>query len=98
MPTNNTKQHTTRPKSLLSQSAILILSGYLVGISAGRTVDPALQFSIHAAGMIGFIAFLGLGHLSRIKLEWEAKALEQAIARAWVAQLLGAPLFGRGRP
>ena len=81
MATRKTKQHTKRSQSLLSQSAILILSGYLVGVSAGQTTDPALQFSIHAAGMIGMIAFLGLGHLSRTKSEREADALERAIDR-----------------
>ena len=79
MVTNNTKQQKRRSKVLLSQSAILILSGYLVGISAGQTANPALQFSIHAAGMVGLIAFLGLGHLSRIRSERENDALEQAI-------------------
>ncbi|MCH7688455.1 MAG: hypothetical protein IH899_17530 [Planctomycetes bacterium] len=81
MATNKTKQQNRRPQSLLSQSAILILSGYLVGVSAGLTANPALQFSIHAAGMIGLIAFFGLGHLSRIKREREADALEQTIDR-----------------
>ena len=81
MTTNKTKQQKRRPKSLLSQSAILILSGYLVGVSSGQIANPALQFSIHAAGMIGLIAYIGLGHLSRIRSEREADALEQAIDR-----------------
>ena len=81
MATHNTNQQKRSPNSFLSQSAILILSGYLVGVSAGQTANPALQFSIHAAGMVGLIAFLGLGHLSRIKSEREADALVQAVDR-----------------
>lgn len=50
--------------SILSQSTILILSGYLVGIAASQTTSIAMQFSIHAAGMTGFVAYIALRYLT----------------------------------
>jgi len=68
-------------KSLVGQSSILILSGFLIGIAAGRVAPPGMELPVLAAGALGLAAYLVAG-LSAAKRRRRAaiSARDQAVS------------------
>ena len=67
---------------LLSTSTILILSGFLIGLTVGRTVGEDLSPYVLASGLAGFMAYLGLdAAASRREEEGQSRDKEQMESR-----------------
>ena len=71
---NEAEQLIRRP--LISQTSILILSAFLIGMSSGQTFEHTNQIYGFFAGWAGLVAFLGLKYANRRKQAAE-------IQRAW---------------
>ncbi len=50
--------------AVLSHTTILILSAFLFGLVAGQHVSPVVEMYVYLAGIIGLIAYFGLGLVS----------------------------------
>lgn len=67
-------KNTGEAPPLLSASTILILSGFLIGLTVGRMVGNDLSPFVLACGLAGFLAYLGLDvAATRRKEELEAE-------------------------
>ncbi len=66
MPENkNAKRKKANEKSLVSNSSILILSGFLIGTVSQQVAGPSAQMYVLLGGTIGLVAYLGLACLAR---------------------------------
>lgn len=77
MRTNAPPPAPVRP--LLSHSTILILSGFLIGMVAHNYVQSQAAPYVYLTGIVGLIAYLGLGQLARSRQKRaESLACERA--------------------
>jgi hypothetical protein len=62
-------QRPARPegRSVLSACTVLILSGFVLGMSIGVELAPEFQLMICIAGLTGLVAYLGLDHLAHLR-------------------------------
>lgn len=76
--TNPSSKRTTRDEehAILSTSSILILSGFLVGLTVGCEIGDDLSPFVLASGLAGFVAYLGLDVVATRRRE-EMVAAEQ---------------------
>jgi hypothetical protein len=72
----DTQSHDTH---VLSHSTILILSGFLIGIGAGKAATPALENVVLLAGIGGLIAYIGLDSAARRRNQ---RATQAAVEKA----------------
>ncbi len=70
---------------MLSASTILILSGFLIGLTTSSGLTGEMQRLVFFAGLVGVLAFIGLDHVAeRRRLRQEAKEqqlIEDRLAR-----------------
>ncbi len=67
-------------KPLLSHSTILILSAFLIGVTAGKASSLQIELMIYLTGSVGLIAYFLLGQLARRrKQKTERLATRQAV-------------------
>ena len=69
-PIDHHRAHSEKP--LLSNSSILILSGFLLGMVITDFIPPAFRVSAILGGTVGVIAFFSLGSVSRARAQQEA--------------------------
>jgi hypothetical protein len=68
-----------RPVQLVSRTAILILSGVLVGTAVGHGVPAGIYVHCFCAGVLGLVAFVTLDHLAeRRRKQTVRRALERS--------------------
>lgn len=62
-------QRPNRPDSrpVLSACTVLILSGFVLGMSIGVELSSQFQLLICIAGLTGLVAYLGLDHLAHVR-------------------------------
>lgn len=63
-------------RELVSGTSILILSGFLIGMTVGRTVNEELSPFVLAAGLAGLVSFIGL-EVSRARARERQALAEQ---------------------
>jgi len=51
--------------ALISHSSILIFSGFLIGLASGHSLPGESERLVFFAGLVGLIAYLGLGVAAR---------------------------------
>ncbi len=71
------RDHLKSEQSLISTSTILIISGFLIGLTVGKIVAEDLSPYVLSCGLSGFLAFIALD-LARVKRE-ESEALEEQL-------------------
>ena len=54
------KKKSTDERPLISASTILILSGFLIGLTVGKIVNESLSPYVLSCGLAGFLAFIAL--------------------------------------
>ena len=64
---------------LISQSTILILSGVLIGMAAGKAVRPDVENYVLFCGVAGLVAFIGLSSVARNR---QQRATQLAVEKA----------------
>jgi hypothetical protein len=69
------KPKPTEERPLISTSSILILSGFLIGITVGKLVAEDLSPYVLACGLSGFLAYIALD-IAATRREEEAAAEE----------------------
>jgi hypothetical protein len=68
-----------RNRPLVSNTSILILSAFIIGMVSGRSVDPTFQAYMYAAGAAGLLAYFSLERLARFRRQRAVRrAYEQA--------------------
>lgn len=69
-------------RPLLSLCTILILSGFLLGMSIGTELSGSLRVYVSLAGLVGMVSFLGLDHVAaRRRTQLELKEQEYIESR-----------------
>lgn len=58
--TRSTAEIHDRPRPLITRATVLILSGWLLGVSAGRLLPPGFEVYTCCAGLTGLHAYLAL--------------------------------------
>lgn len=66
-------------QSLLSQTSILILSAFLIGLAAQNVLPPRMGVYLFFGGAMGLFAYLGLDIVSHRRRHRETEAAQQAI-------------------
>jgi hypothetical protein len=94
-------------KQLISHSTILILSGFLIGIGAGKAAHPDIENYVLLAGVGGLIAYIGLDSAARRRthratqaaMDKATQALEERYSRHLAASEMKVESTPRrGRP
>jgi hypothetical protein len=83
--------HESAERPLISNATILILSGFLVGLTVGKIVAEDLSPYVLSCGLSGFLAFIALELAAERRLEEAARA-----DRGYVAQRLDRHITARG--
>ncbi len=63
------RSSTEYERAMVSHTTILILSALLIGMVLGRVVDAQMATIAYPLGMLGLVAYLGLGHAARYRRE-----------------------------
>jgi hypothetical protein len=81
MRRNNTNSSNGRPGVLVSRTAILILSGVLIGNGIGNGVMSGLHFYGFCAGLIGLISFFALDVLAHQRQLLKTRRRTESVTR-----------------
>jgi hypothetical protein len=73
--------NTSEDRSLISNATILILSGFLIGLTVGKIVADELSPYVLACGLSGFLAFVALELAAERRKEEAAHAEQTRINR-----------------
>lgn len=76
-----------RPVQLVSRTAILILSGVLIGTGVGRGAPAGIYFYTFCAGVIGLISFMGLEHLAERQRQAKTRRVLEAAERTLASRI-----------
>ena len=76
-----------RPVQLVSRTAILILSGVLIGTGVGHGVPAGLYICTFCAGVIGLISFVGLEHLAERQRQSKTRRVLKATERLLASRI-----------
>jgi hypothetical protein len=79
MPKKSPAEDTERP--LISNATILILSGFLIGLTVGKFVAEDLSPYVLACGLSGFLAFIALELAAERRANEANRREQQSIAR-----------------
>ncbi len=77
MPHRESRENRTDRRPLLSVCTILILSGFLIGLTTSREIPAEMQRLVLASGLLGVLAFIGLEQVAvRRRLREELREQE----------------------